>query len=487
MIRKMILVAFLLFGAHAKAQNITGKITNLEDKKLIFSWINDFLVYEKDTVLADDKGNFAIMIPFKSAGYFTLRNSAFLSNDMYVWPNATLNIQADGKSRISFYDTQQYLGSAAMINTYLLSTPKSKALEKYHFDSNTYKLPEEKFTKHITNYFKTRDSLKLIYFKDALSRNSDHNLNDFLLTDSVDGVYFKTSVWFSYLGFLEGENKDRFFTTYVKPFAKQDEREIYLSSSRYRYFWNNLISYKLQKILDSLPSELSRSSVPYYQNIPHLIETHLTGKIKQVVASSYLSNIVYFSGTMNEEEAKIAAPAIEKLFVLLNNKKVENQYRRQFKEKETFRLLTKKGQMAKDFTVIDTNGVSYSLKDFKGKIIYIDLWASWCGPCIAEIPDTKKMLAAIKSPEKLAYLSISLDDKKNDWINGLKKNIPPGMQLWSSGGFKSKLAEDYKITGIPHYILIDEHGKLLNYSAPRPSSGTEIINLINAAMKNIKH
>lgn len=487
MVKKTIILFILFTTAYAKAQKISGTITNLEDKLLTFSWTSDFLISKTDSVVVDQNGKFNINIPFKKAGYLTIRNSIFLMDDVYIWPGATLNLIADGKSSSTFYNSRKYIGSAEKINNFLASIQTSPALKKHGFGSKTYKLPEEKFIAAITAYFEVRDSLKHSYFMPQNIENNNHILKDFLFTDSINMLYFKSATWFSYLNHLKNEDKEKFFSTYIQPLAKQNDDYRLLSAAQYRFFWNNLISYKLQLIRNSLPPEKSSTAEVYYQNIPNLITNNLKGKIKQSIASNYIQNMVYAYKDMHDsDEIKTAKIAIAKLYELLNNKEAESHYRKLFKEETEFRQLIEKDEIAKDFNVIDTNGKSYSLKDFQGKIIYIDLWASWCSPCIAEIPDTKNMLAAIKSAEKLAYLSISLDDQRKDWINGLRNHNPPGLQLWSMDGFKSSLAKTYKITAIPHYILINEHGKLINYAAPRPSSGVEIINLINSSINNIK-
>lgn len=478
MIRKAILLLLLLCNLYTNAQQISGTISNLQHKELIFRWTNDFLNYKLDTIFADDAGRFKAEFAFNKPGYLTLSNTKFLSSDIYVWPNATLIIEADGKDGSTYYSSRKYSGTAAFINNFFVTIQTSTALEAYGFGSPTYKLPLNDFVKAIHKYFAVRDSIKNAYFEYAPI--NDKILKGFMFIDSIDMEYFKASVWFSYLNKLKGVDKASFFKSYIEPLNKPNEK--YLTSSKYRYFWTSIIGYRIGEIRASLPP----SEAYIYQNIPKLIEDLPSKEVRQITSLAFLQT---FSNLYNESSAPMETinAAIHKLYVSLNNKNTEAYYREIFKAKAQLLLKMKKGASAPDFVAIDTAGKTFSLKDFKGKIVYIDVWASWCGPCLAELPATKKLLTAIKNSDKFTYIAISIDDKKDDWIDdGLKKHNPPGLQLWVNGGFKSKFATDFDILGIPRYILIDEHGKLINFSAPRPSSGTEIINLINNAIDQIK-
>ena len=130
------------------------------------------------------------------------------------------------------------------------------------------------------------------------------------------------------------------------------------------------------------------------------------------------------------------------------------------------------------------NGEETSLNEFKGKYIYIDVWATWCGPCKAEIPSLKKVEHQYRD-KNIAFISISVDDDRRNgsWENAKKKwkdmvieKELSGVQLFAPQGFQSSFIKEYKISSIPRFILINPEGKIVNVSAPRPSS-KELINL----------
>jgi thiol-disulfide isomerase/thioredoxin len=104
---------------------------------------------------------------------------------------------------------------------------------------------------------------------------------------------------------------------------------------------------------------------------------------------------------------------------------------------------------------------------FRGKYVYIDMWASWCGPCTKEVPHLKKLEEELKN-ENVVFLSISIDKKVEPWLNKMNALDMHGNQWISTD---NKIAEVLNVKGIPFFLIYDKEGKLYIYNAPRPSSG----------------
>ena len=137
-----------------------------------------------------------------------------------------------------------------------------------------------------------------------------------------------------------------------------------------------------------------------------------------------------------------------------------------------------KGKASPKFTdYIDVKGGTKSLNSFKGKYVYIDVWATWCGPCIVEIPYLQKLEKEYHN-KNIEFVSISTDNPNKSggswevaekkWRNFVKDRQMSGVQLWSGKDFSFQQA--YQITGIPRFILIDPQGNIVNANAPRPSN-----------------
>ena len=127
------------------------------------------------------------------------------------------------------------------------------------------------------------------------------------------------------------------------------------------------------------------------------------------------------------------------------------------------------------------NGGTTSLDDFKGKVTYIDIWATWCLPCRGEIPSLKELEKKFHGKD-VAFVSISIDQNKDEWKEFVKSEDLKGVQLFAENAFESQFIQDYGIRQIPTFIIIDKEGKIVNADAPRPSSD-EITGLLEGLLK----
>lgn len=128
-----------------------------------------------------------------------------------------------------------------------------------------------------------------------------------------------------------------------------------------------------------------------------------------------------------------------------------------------------------DVSLLDFGNTSYSLKDIlnknKGKLVYIDFWASWCAPCIAVMPDARK-LADQFSDKEIAFIFLSIDKNKSQWE---RASIEEQLDR-SSNNFivlnypDANLFKELKLQTIPRYILFDKEGKLVHENAPGPDT-----------------
>lgn len=122
------------------------------------------------------------------------------------------------------------------------------------------------------------------------------------------------------------------------------------------------------------------------------------------------------------------------------------------------------------FTYKDINGKDVSFSDFKGKLVYIDIWAMWCAPCKQQIPYLQKLEKELHGKD-IVFLSISVDKpgKKEKWEKFVKEKELTGIQLFSDNAFNTRIAKDYKINAIPRFLLFDKKGRILDANADRPS------------------
>lgn len=145
-----------------------------------------------------------------------------------------------------------------------------------------------------------------------------------------------------------------------------------------------------------------------------------------------------------------------------------------------------KGKPAPNFKGHSILGEEISLNSLKGKVVYVDVWATWCGPCLAEIPHSKALQSKFRKDENVVFLFVSIDENKADWEAKVKSEKEwNGTHIIEQRNEKgaSGLLESYQIGGIPRHMLIDKKGLIANTNAPRPSSGSTIISEIIRLLK----
>ena len=114
-----------------------------------------------------------------------------------------------------------------------------------------------------------------------------------------------------------------------------------------------------------------------------------------------------------------------------------------------------------DFAVVDDKGAERRLSEFTGRnYVFVDFWASWCGPCRAAIPHVKKLHETYG--DKLTILSVSLDSKEADWRKAMEQEQMPWTQLWASSDYVGAIKENYRFGFIPFFVVISPDGKIVH-------------------------
>jgi thiol-disulfide isomerase/thioredoxin len=128
------------------------------------------------------------------------------------------------------------------------------------------------------------------------------------------------------------------------------------------------------------------------------------------------------------------------------------------------------GKQSAGFDYENHKGGKTKLEDFKGKYVYLDIWATWCGPCRAEIPSLKKIEEKYHG-KNIEFVSISVDvDKDHEkWQKFVTDKELGGVQLFADKNWMSDFIQSYGINAIPRFILIDPSGNVVSADANRPS------------------
>lgn len=222
------------------------------------------------------------------------------------------------------------------------------------------------------------------------------------------------------------------------------------------------------KAIDSLGAEFERrvSETPDKRNeifneltpVYQKAQTELDSKIvkfalenNKSLASFYAISIVNPRG--NEEAMVKYAETVDP--ELKKNKAVAD-----FVDKVVKLKSVQVGQTAPDFTINDFNGKPISLKDFKGKYVLLDFWASWCAPCRQENPNVVKAYNKFKD-KNFTILGISLDKDKAAWANAIKQDGLTWTHASELSDFDGKTVRLYQVDAIPSSFLLDPQGKIV--------------------------
>ncbi|PCI03270.1 MAG: thioredoxin [Flavobacteriaceae bacterium] len=168
------------------------------------------------------------------------------------------------------------------------------------------------------------------------------------------------------------------------------------------------------------------------------------------------------------------APKVDSLVLkadIKNNNLFIRYINKSYKKAHANMIRLAKGTLSPTFVNYENNaGGTSSLDDFKGKFVYIDLWATWCGPCKKEIPFMKTLESKFHG-KNIEFLSISLDKKSayKTWKKMIKEKEMGGVQLIADKDFASDFTMAYGVTSIPRFVLLDTEGRIIDADAARPS------------------
>lgn len=170
--------------------------------------------------------------------------------------------------------------------------------------------------------------------------------------------------------------------------------------------------------------------------------------------------------------AKLEKAKLDADFTIMFKKNIEQSEKSLMYYYEQNKAVTKmNNKPSPSFDYENHKGGKTKLEDLRGKYVYVDVWATWCGPCRAEIPHLKEMEKKYHG-KNIEFVSISIDTKKDyeKWKKFVTEKELGGVQLFADNDWNSKFVTDFGITGIPRFILIDPAGNVVNANAERPSS-----------------
>ncbi len=379
-------------------------------------------------------------------GFYRLRNGRE-STQIYLKPGYNLSLTLNTKE---FDESIKYEGKGAKENNYLA---KKALLEESFGKLNYYgyyaKLSEKEF-------LKLTDSLYNVQ-KILLEKNTNLD-KDFYYIEYKYLEFkklYKYSSYESMKRFITGNKKFKVSKDYPNAFKNVDlSNEKLLISPNYLFY---IQSYLRKKSSDKIKGKNKSKNADYILEYIKLVKN-------EVKSDLIKEELLYKVGKWELNYTKKLDSVFNQIKPILTNKKYLSEVTKKYNKLKKI----EKGATSPIFKLNDINGKSISLNELKGKLVYIDIWATWCLPCIKEIPYLKKMEEYFRGKD-IQFVSICKSDTEERWRKMVKHKNLGGIQLFAPNE-EIEFFKNYSVQGIPRFILIDKNGKIIDANAKRPSN-----------------
>jgi thiol-disulfide isomerase/thioredoxin len=420
---------------------ISGKIENASSSKVTL--YNSYETSDKKELTLEN-GQFTDTVKINNGnGFFLIQGNNNVS--LFLIEGDKLNVTYDANNVDS---TLVFTGNNSAISTYLVEKKiNDKKIELKTKD--LYVLNEEDFISNLLKVKKAQEDFlyNATNLPENFIKNETSNINyEYLASTSNYESYH------AYFAKIEDFKASEKITSKLKDLSLENERD-FMFSSNFRSLVKN--NYK-KNATDLEKADSIENDIAYLKTL----STIKSDKIRNKLLFDNAKYGITYTENLEEYYALYAKASTNQE----NNEKITEIY-------ANLKTLTK-GNSSPKFTDYENYaGGTTSLDDLKGKYVYMDIWATWCGPCIAEIPSLKKT-EKLYHGKNIEFVSISIDNKRDHekWQKMIIDKELGGMQLFADNNWDSKFIQDYLIKGIPRFILLDPQGNIVSANAPKPSS-----------------
>jgi len=421
---------------------LSGNIEGLSNKTLLL--VNET---QTDTIKLDSLGHFNLekdySTPTISKLYFGRKGIL-----LYLTNSSDLSLTT---TKNDFGKVVEFKGEGSKENQLL--NDKDKLAIELKYVPAIFKLNPEQF-------MAKSDSVKQLFLELGNKYSKDGNIDSSFIELYNADVKYEQLLYYT------------IYTPYHKYFTKEEaslpesaKKEIeaatvdkseFAMSDKYIQFMTTVLK---QKYTDKFPETEESNS----NDLPKYLKW-----INSELKSNDIKNAIFYNAIKSEITycSETERDSIYATFSELNTNPVYQETID--KTYASFEKL-RKGKPAAQWSYPDINGKKHALSDFKGKFVYIDVWATWCGPCKAEIPELAKLAKEYKN-KNIEFVSVSVDSDQKAWERMLKKENFDWTQLHAEKAWKSKIVLENEIRGIPRFMLIDREGNVIDINALRPSS-----------------
>ena len=453
---------------------IEGQITNSIEPRLYMPIQATHGLFDIDTIPLDPDGRFYHVIDRVTEPQKTdLRNNDIELRDFFVAPGYHLTITGDGTDFLTLLKTARIEGAESnrykmLHDSIMIARMDTTRWHELKGDSLLNYISEQK---HFT------DSLESVVF------NKENSIDPYLsyfgemtrFTNQFIRLYFLLAAVSMEL--VEEEKAWSFaLETADKGILTAPFKDEYMIAENYtNWFLMSYLTYVINKDIQDNPSLKENKNYRLEK-----INKEFKGDIKDYLLFKQLVSMMR-TPVQTIEQLEEFRPLFEQYITTIENSHYRESLTAAFNEKESWLGVTRDGKAAPSFTLKDDKGKTYSLADLRGKVVYLDLWASWCAPCREQVPALRELYEKYKDDDRVVIVGIAVHDAYNRWLKALEEDKPEWLQLYDADGV---VARAYEANAIPKYILIDKEGNIVDMNAPKPSNIEELEKKINRQINN---
>ena len=440
---KLSFMAVVIFLAGCESPKpkttLAGTIINPKDE-LIQLKLDD-QVWE---ATLDSMGSFSIEVPIYEATFLSFNHGGEYIN-LYMKPGMNLELSLDTKA---FDETLEYIkGDDDNANKYLVAMVLLR--DTLENERASYELGESEFLSVL-------DTLeqKMLGYLDTLLVSDE----TFKSEVRVNSKWVKSYQKLTYKYYKEYSDSTFQISEQFLDFQKDlDINDT--TNLKYDRFMR-YVSIYLMDLQNNTYSQLEDQTYEKYFEVQ--FETILQEVSSPAIRRPFLYEMIEYSASSLSENL------LDRVVTAWKETNPDKKSMESFESIMAVLEKMKPGNQAPEFNYVSYEGDSVSLASLEGKLVYIDVWATWCGPCIKEHPAMEKLQEDFAGKD-VEFVAVSIDSSPEPWKKMLEKKKLGGLHLYAPGAWKATIMEDYAIKGIPRFILIDEQGKIINADAPRPS------------------
>lgn len=442
--KNLAFILYWLMAMNLNGQNlhINGNFNNVSDSTILFKFRGDPLTSERDEFVAniDNNGNFQFSYELNAPQEvtFLIGERANLFSHMFVFPNSNVNISADCNN---FEKTLKITGDKqklTAIRSQLLSHYFIPDTAYLNFESQDWKMFEDKLKLSIRNNLSLLDSLQKEY---SLSKIE----YDYAWA-KLYYYYFHSYAYYTWS--LKIPQTHKVYSFYDRLDLSNDS--IALIYSDYNSFVSGAIIHKYKK-QNNLLLERSKPDSAFYFNQYEFGKNQVSGTVRDV----FLTNLLF-------RVLSQGVPGADQLYTQYLNDCHSTNLQSIIKQEYNLYFLVKNKETEVNYEIIKDpdDNIEEFLAKYKGKVLLLEFWGSWCSPCIKAIPRIKAIEEQLNSKE-FQVIHIAVRDTYEKMKFAIEKYKISGVNILLPKSVDAKWKEKIDYYTVPYYAIVNRNGKIV--------------------------